>query len=353
MRLRNTSSTKLISRPARGFTLLELLVCCVILIMVLALVVNIMGSASNIWIRHRNQAKAFESANSAFTVLTKSLSQALLNTYWEVRSTKYARASELHFVMGPAAGAWLTPVAGADGSRADLLSGNAANFPGDAVFFQAPLGRDTDNSLKRLPSLLNGIGYFVCFSDAPDVPQILKSLNIVKSRYRYRLYQWMQPTENLMVYSGSTSTPAAERAWFHDDFSGFSPINSPVKNANVFAENVLGVILIAEYPDAAGNLVFSYAYDSRSLIEAATLHQLPPKIRVFMVVIDEASATRLADRYGTSPPDIYPPAGRFQDAANFKDDMSSWEAKLKGMSPRVDYRILSATVSIQNAKWSL
>ncbi|CAN5462252.1 hypothetical protein BH09VER1_BH09VER1_25590 [soil metagenome] len=353
MRLRYKSRTKLISQPARGFTLLELLVCCVILIMVLGLVVNMMGSASNIWIRHRNQAKAFESANSAFAVLTKTVSQALLNTYWEVRGSKYARASELHFVMGPASGPWLTPVAGVDASRADLLAGNAANFPGDAVFFQAPLGRDTDNSLKRLPSLLNGTGYFICFSDAPDVPQILKSLNIVKSRYRYRLYQWMQPTENLMVYSGSSSTPAAERTWFHDDFANFNPVSSPVKNANVFAENVLGVILIAEYPDAAGNMVYSYAYDSRSLVEEATLNQLPPKIRVFMVVIDEASASRLADRYGTSPPDIYPPVGRFQDAANFKDDMSNWEAKLKATTPRVDYRILSATVSVQNAKWSL
>lgn len=315
---------------SRGFTLLELMVSCVIFIIIMALVTGMMTSASSLWIRHRSQAAAFEAANAAFGTLTRSLAQAVLNTYWEVQGSRYGRASELHFAMGSATGL--------------LGESSSSVFPGDAVFFQAPLGRPADTALKRLPFLLNGVGYFVRFDDGPPAPAFLDPFT--EPRPRFRLYEWVQPTEDLGVYAASDGSQSGQRAWFRGDLADMD-------NTAVLAENVIGLILLAEYPDANGTIVPVYEYDSRDTASAGSLHQLPPRIRVVMAVIDEPSAQRLADQNGTNPPAVYPDPGWFQDPTAFEADLVRWEDRLKGVQPRIDYRIFTATVSIQNAKWSL
>lgn len=314
----------------RGFTLLELMVSSVIFIIILGLVTGMMASASSLWLRHRGQAAAFEAAHAAFGTLTRSLAQAVLNTYWEVQGTRYGRASELHFVLGPA-----TTLLG---------QSSPAAFPGDAVFFQAPLGRPADTSLKRLPQLLNGIGYFVRFDEGPPAPAFLDPFT--EPRPRFRLYEWVQPTEDLGVYAVSDGSQSGQRAWFRGDLTD-------MENTAVLAENVLGLILLAEYPDANGTIIPVYDYDSRDTGSAGTLHQLPPRIRVVMAVMDEPSARRLADANGTNPPAVYPDPGWFQDPAAFDGDLVQWENRLRAIQPRIDYRIFTATVTIQNAKWSL
>lgn len=322
----------------KGFTILEMLVSCAVFILILTLVAGMMSGASSLWLRHRNQSATFEAANAAFDSLTRSLAQAVLNTYWEVQTNQanrtYGRSSELHFVQGP---------------TSDLLGVPPAGYPGGAVFFQAALGRPslTDpTNLKRLPNLLNSMGYFVRFDNGPTLPDFLKDLNLVKDHYRYRLYQWLQPTENFGVYQATTG-----QAWFRGDLT-----SDPMKNTAVLAENVIGLIFMAEYPgkDPGGNDVLSsvYSYDSRDASQTGTFNQLPPRIRVLMVVIDEASATRLAN--GTAEPaGLAPDPIWFKDPANFGADLTRWETQLKGITPRVDYRIFTATVIIQNAKWSL
>ncbi len=313
----------------KGFTLLEALISCALLLLLLVLVMSIMGHASDIWLRHRNEAVAFESARSAFFAMTKSVSQAVLNTYWEVRSNRYERASELHMVIG---------------SSASVLGQPASFFPGESMFFQAPLGRASSRSLGRLPLLLNSVGYFVRFGDRQDVPDFLKP--VTSSRYRYRLYEWIEPTENLSVYSGAQATgETAQRDWFKKDFT-----NPAIKNSAVFAENVIGLILMAEYPDANGTTEAHYAYDSRDQSVNESLHQLPPTIRVVMVAIDEKSAARLEQQFQSTPPDIVADPSWFQNPANFDGDLKRWEDKLKGLN--VGYRVFNTTVSVQNAKWS-
>ena len=315
------------SRPPAAFTLIELLVSTVIFILILGLVIAIMSSASSLWLRHRNQSVAFESANAAFETLTRTLGQAVLNTYWEVKNNSYGRSSELHFTMGP---------------TVDLLgSGSSQEFPGEAVFFQAILGRPTDSSLRRLPLLVNGVGYFVHFDDGPANPAFLDS--VVTPRHRFRLYEWLQPTEQLEVY-GDTSG----KSWFRNSLSA-----GVMANSNVLAENVIGLVLLAEYPDANGTIIPSYLYDSRDDTTPQSLHQLPPRIRVTMVVIDESSAIRLAEKYSAAAPPIQPDATWFQDPQEFGADLDLWENRLKSASPKINYRIFTATVIIQNAKWSV
>lgn len=313
----------------KGFTLLEALISCALLLLLLVLVMSIMSHASDIWLRHRNEAVAFESARSAFTAMTKSVSQAVLNTYWEVRSNRYERASELHMVIGP---------------TADLFGGTPAYFPGDGIFFQAPLGRASNKSLNRLPLLLNSVGYYVRFSDRTDVPSFLRP--VTASRFRFRLYEWMEPTESLSVYSGAQSTAqTTQRDWFRKDFSSGS-----LKNSAVFAENIIGLIFLAEYPDSNGAVEAHYGYDSRNTSVAESLHQLPPTIRIVMVAIDEKSATRLEQGSQDSPPDVVADPAWFQRPEDFDSDLEKWESKLRGMN--VGYRVFNTTVSVQNAKWS-
>lgn len=316
----------------RAFSLLELLVSCAVFIVILAVVTGMMTSASSLWLKHRSQSVAFEAANAAFSTLTRSLAQAVLNTYWEVRDSSYGRSSELHFTMGPATGL--------------LGQASTAKYPGDAVFFQAALGRPADTALKRLPFLLNSVGYFVRFDDGPPIPSFLTPFT--KPRHRYRLYEWLQPTENFRVYNPPDSSTNGQRAWFRTDLTGTS-----MTNTALLAENVIGLILLAEYPDANGNIVPVYAYDSRDTTSAGSLHQLPPRIRVLMAVIDEPSALRLSDQYGEGEPPIYPEATWFKNPAEFDADLVQWEERLKSIQPRIDYRIFTTTVVIQNAKWSL
>ncbi len=327
--LRNSRVTS--GKPG-AFTLLEALVSLAIFGMILALVAGMMNSSSSLWLRHRNQAAAFEAANAAFETIARSLSQAVLNTYWEVSGSTYGRMSELHFAMGNATSL--------------LESSSADEYPGKAVFFQAPLGRPASPTLKRLPMLLNSVGYFVRFDDGPELPSFLP---LVKSRDRFRLYQWLEPTENLGVYAFPPDTPAINRrAWFQGDLVGGSMVNTAV-----LAENVAGLVLMAEYPDADNDIISRFAYDSRDTTDPDSLHQLPPRVRIVMAVIDENSASRLAAQHGSNPPPITPDATWFQDPAEFDGDLDRWEQRLQGITPPVDYRIFTTTVIIQNAKWSL
>lgn len=310
-----------------AFTLIELLVSTTIFILILGLMVAIMSSASTLWLRHRNQSTAFESANAAFETLSRTLGQAVLNTYWEVKNNSYGRSSELHFVMGP---------------TVDLLgSGSPQEYPGAAVFFQAILGRPTDSSLRRLPLLLNNVGYFVRFDDGPSPPAFLTS--VVTPRRRFRLYEWLQPTEDLGVYDSTSG-----RSWLPTP-----PSSGTMPNSAVLAENVIGLIFLAEYPESNGDIVPTYLYDSRDATAQQSLHQLPPRIRVTMVVIDESSATRLAEKYSSASPPILPDDTWFQDPQEFGSDLDQWENRLKSASPKIDYRIFTSTAIIQNAKWSV
>lgn len=315
-------------RPAErsAFSLLEVLVSCAVFIMILTVVTGVMNGASSLWLRHRNQSAAFEAANAAFDQITRSVAQAVLNTYWEVKDGHYGRSSELHFLTG---------------RSSSLLSTASANYPGDAIFFQAALGRSSETGLKRLPYLLNNIGYFVRFDEGPPLPGFLQSMDIVP-RPRFRLYEWLEPTEGFAVYKAS----GGGQQWFQHDLQG-----GQMTNTAVLAENVLGLIFLAEYPNAANDIVPAYAYDSRDSAKTASANQLPPRIRVLMAVVDEASARRIQS--GSTAPDLGPDPNWFTVPTDFNTDLALWEDKLKAVTPRIDYRFFIATVTIQNAKWSL
>ncbi|HRJ72547.1 MAG TPA: Verru_Chthon cassette protein C [Terrimicrobiaceae bacterium] len=314
----------------RGFTLLEVLVSAALLMIVTLMSYSIISSISSAWKGHKARLGAFEGARVAFELLTSRLSQATLNTYWDyndpAKPTRYLRQSELHFVMG---------------RGKDLLPSGVTDVVGDAVFFVAPLGFTTETQFRPLVKMLTACGFFVRFSAELNRPAFLGTR--VPERYRYRLFQFLQPGEQLGIYASSSGG-----SWFSD---------AVAQNAFPMVDNVIGLILRANYPTSSGERS-DYAYDSRDdggspADPPPNFHQLPPRVSVTMVVIDEDSARRLAGIYGDTAPPIGPePSTLFTTPAQYESDLIAWENQLKSFNPRINYRILTAEIPIRGAKWS-
>ncbi len=306
-----------------GFTLLELLVSGVVFAIVVGLSFGIIHSVSEAWKAQKSRLTTFESARTGFELLTNRLSQATLNTYWDYNNraapTRYIRRSELHYIQGDAA--QLIPT----------LPGRSTQ----SVFFVAPLGFTEATGLQPLVKMLTACGFYVAFSGETDRPDFLGSR--IPQRYRFRLHQFLQPGEDLAVYKA-----ASGNQWFEANVA---------QHSFPMIENVIALFLRAKYPDTNGKDIPTYAYDSRSATPPGTTNQLPPNIEVTLVVIDEASAVRLAATYGEAQPPILPKEGAFEDADQYEKDLGDWEEEILRKHP-IKYRIFTANIPIRSAKWS-
>ncbi len=223
-----------IRRPSRrqGFTLIELLVSTAIMVIVMLVLLQVIAGMTNIWHTSTGTISTFQSARAAFTTLTRTLSRATLKTYIDYVDTSgnpitnnnvnspgytpiasFTRASELTFLCGPT----IQMIGGASFST---LITPTTNFPGDCVFFQAPLGitNSTGGATgaaadKFLQKSLNTVGFYVGFDQintAGAVPNWLSTaMGWTASAVvtpRFRLMEYIEPTENVHVY-GDTLVP--------------------------------------------------------------------------------------------------------------------------------------------------
>src|SRR5689334_5970956 len=97
-------------RLPRAFTIIEIVVSCAVLTLIMLITVSIVGSTSSAYNQTRARAETFEEARTSFEAITRKVSQAMLNTYWDYDYANndrtrpprgYVRQSELHFVSGP------------------------------------------------------------------------------------------------------------------------------------------------------------------------------------------------------------------------------------------------------------
>jgi len=322
----------------KGFSLLELLVAISITVVILALLLQILGFTSAQWKRTSDNAKAFEGARAAFDALTRSLSQATLATEYDYYNT--ARIARLA-ISDPVTLAAFTPDIYGRYSSLHFVSGKSllpANHT-HAVFFQAPLNYGLDDAANGLPAsgTINATGFFIRYSDdtADRPPNV--STSTPTPRTRFRLMQYLQPTEKLDVYrDGSLST------WFLQDIE---------KSAHVLAENVVALVVLPKLPDeqgeAAGYLAPGYEYNSRVTWSSATqpvqMHQLPPVVRVIMVAIDESSALR-SPTLGSTFKDL------FKQPSELIANLDTVEKTLR--DARANYRVFQTDVPVRSAKWS-
>ena len=91
--------------------------------------------------------------------------------------------------------------------------------------------------------------------------------------------------------------------------------------------------------DARPALAPAFSYDSRDAGNPVTLHQLPPRLRLVLVAMDQLSAVRLAGQNGSNPPQLVS-AGLFQQVAQLDADLASLDGSLTAQ--KIGHRIFQA-----------
>ncbi len=384
------NAARLPEQNRRGFTLVELMVSMAVLILLLLVTFSATDAVSTINRRTRARIDTFQEARAGFETVTRRLSQAMLNTYWDYdypnndRSKPptfqaYVRQSELHFVSGPTKGG-NTPLI--DNSKLESIT--------HGMFFQAPLGFSAPSggsapSGANLQSLLNVGGYFLEYtSDRLDRPKFLQADAAGPAeRWRSRLMEFSQPSEKLSVYRATDAGSKLEPYyWFRDPLrNSVGPDGAGTAEVlrRPLAENIVALVLwphrSPHEPAPSGaprQLAPAYFYDSRlydsrpgDALAELSRTQLPPLVQVTMVAIDETSASRLQDRLGdpeTLPADELGLTGLFerpstsanptakQEGDQYRLDLQTLEKHL--IEQKLTYRVFSTDVSILQAKWS-
>lgn len=310
-----------------GFTLLELLVGASVFVLILGLLLGVISQTSSVTKWASQKISAFQGARAAFDLMSRNVSQATLNAYWDYDKlpspTRYLRKSELHFLIGNAG---VVPFPGTAGC-------------GQAMFFQAPSGLTNNPTVYGgLETLQNAMGYYVEYRAQSTLPAPFPAAAPV---YRYRLMQAIQPTEKLGVYASPTG----------DDW-----IDGVTEYASPIADNVICLIVWprrAQEDDPDGlELSTDFTYDSRRDALAdpqpLTANQLPPGVQLTLVAIDETSAARFC--VDASPPNVISDAlsGRFVNAADYAKDLADLETRLA--AGNINFRTFTLTVPIRESK---
>ncbi len=333
-----------------GFTLIELLVAMVLFTIIISILLQITAQTQDVWSNTKGKLEQMRESRDSSGVVSRSLRQATLNAYLDYEypggddtkpPTSYRRQSELRFISGPV----------------DDLGIRSASGMGDpsghAIFFQAPLGRSDAVQNRPLNKLLNTVGYFVDLRDGKDdIPAFYQSR--AKERWRMRLYEFIEPSENLTVYQNTSDNPDYKgRDWFT------TPLSTP-GNTRMIAENVVAFIVRPKYSieRKAGGvaaevaLAPDYTYDSGGGLSQGALelqlHQLPPTVQISIVVIDEESAIRLKKEgladIGSKVDELFDSKSEDHDEVNLRA-LGDYLTELG-----VGYKIDSNTVSINGAK---
>lgn len=403
-------------RPlTRAFTLIELLVSITFLVILMLVVTQVMGIVQRTWVRTNSRVSQFREARKAFDLLSSNLSQATLNTYWssslnqlttatdglgqEIKSPQgYMRQSELHFISGPT-GQVLPAAAG-------------SNYPGHAVFFQAPLGvvrSDTAAMLAattgtastvadtaNLSNLLCGRGYFVEMgSDEYFRPEFLNSApysSIVPTHTRLRLMEYSPTADANRIYDlnyRNSSDPTAIRQWYQNAETGVmaNDVGNLAKGdteskatfgrffTRPIAENILALIISPQTENTATNgnvsgsayaIAPNYFYDSAmqgavtsSSSPQGTQHLLPPLLKITMIALDERSGELLASSTNTTMMStvLQGVANLFTSASNYTSDLegtptSPGAVRTLLLGAKLNYRVFTTTIALKQARWS-
>lgn len=351
----------------RGFTLVEVLVAASVIIIVLATLLSMTDQTQRLMRGTSSKVEQFQEARIAFESMTRRISQATLNTYWDYQ---YQTVSQ---TVGGKTTQMRVPVRYERGSELRFRSGRMAELnrqperfqPTHGLFFQAPNGAVADVEQNgAMDHLLNTCGYFVEFnSDEESLPRWLRGK--VPARQRLRLMEVIEPAEELRVYQFQQ---AKSPDWF-------TPlVNGKDRPVRALAENVVALVILprltrsdetAQANNRASTLLAPmYRYDSTQSTKDAVLnskHQLPPMVQVIMIAIDEPSAERLATENPGKSAHGIPYGNLFTKPELLEDDPATSRpgdgdvTKFTAMLTEkfgISYRVFSTNVSIRGAKWS-
>lgn len=324
-------------RSQHAFTLMEILVSTAILALLLVGLTSLLGMTMRSYTRTTGKLETFEASRAAFDTMARMLRQATLLSYLGYNDptapTAFQLKSDLHFLSGP---------------QSDLSLSQTGAGSTHAVFFQAPLGVADTALLQPATSLLNAVGFFLAYGDDPYRPSAIQ--NLTPQRFRYRLFQYLQPRENMTVYQytihdvggilvGNTTYSGTD--WFKTDVGALT-------GCQVLAENVVALAILPvpqALPGQAQSVPTAYLWNSRT-----SSNQLPRALKIVMAVIDEASAARLGN--ASFPPPLLP-SDLFTEAAKFEDDVIRLEKALSEHTPLLNFQIFRAEVALPPANANL
>ena len=385
-------SCRLSRRP--GFTLVEMLVSMVVLVILLLLLTQLTSTLRGVISRTTSGVEQFRDARDAFETMTRRIAQATLNSYDDLNPTlagnatttgaSYLRASELRFVSGDA-GTLLTSTSYSNGTITGGQEYPNVPYPTDAIFFQAPLGfsRTQDPSLTQL---LNTCGYYIQWGNDQYLrPSFLP--NSYPYRYRFRLMELVEPSENLRIYSnGSTGTSGplsqgsttsaswgyASTDWFTYPINPGGPSSPESPNpVHVLAENIIFLAILpmlapqnAQMPpggDTDGtsiDIAKNYLYDTTPGITFSngtgtmpnpvpySFNQLPPLVYVMMIAVDDQSFARYAATAGTGAPTDLGLAGILTNPSYTQRTADVKTVTDLLTSKKINYRVFSIAVPL-------
>ena len=342
--------------------MVELMVSTALIAVIALLLVTMTNSTAATWRYTTGRIEQFRGADTAFEAMTRRLSQATLNTYWDYEypnndrakpPSKYVRQSDLRFITGSMTNPNVSV-------QKRLLTTTAPRRPTQGVFFQAPLGYvDDATNFSGLDNLLNTWGYYVEFRDET----LARPAFVTQpARYRYRLMELMQPSNSLSIYNYTSGKAATYTA--KDWFTAALPTSAvaPIAGAtpllvHALADNVIALVVLPrlskkDETSTGKTLSKDYSYDSTSTNTDADINpksQLPPIVQVTLVAIDENSAARMAN--GVTPPALDATLDAiFLDSTKFDADLVTLQKSLTDQ--RISYRVFTSNVSIRGAKWS-
>lgn len=390
-----TARPRLRCRPA--FTLVELMISITILVILMLVVTQVIGIVQRNWVRSNARVSQFREARVAFDTLTRNLSQATLNTYWESASDPFRtdsagqqvtraranlRQSELQFVCGPTT------------KLLTSASGSKENYPGHAVFFQAPLGvtrlvaaTGAQANTENMVNLLCGRGYFVEWGDdQPYRPPFLNQLTSVPTRFRLRLMEYSPTAEMNRIYADgyrlidpSDRTKIQNtRKWFQEALTTTVQNDEEVDSrafTRPIAENILTLIISPRLETTVAassgslepySIAREYEFDSALVTSPGssagsspqgTQHQMPPLLKVTMVALDQRGGESLSSNTTLRQKVLSEASGLFTKAADYDSDLegtSEEPGKLKKLllENKLDYRVFTTTIALKQARWS-
>jgi uncharacterized protein (TIGR02599 family) len=331
----------------RAFSLVEVLVATAILAILLVALLTLTSQTIKVWLYTTSKIEEFRAPREAFESMTRHLSQATLNTYWDYDSvaapTRYVRQSELRFVCGP-----MADLAGAAPAGKTWVT--------HGTFFQAPLGFvGSPTTLNPAPTglinLLNTWGYFIEFGDDSAIrPSFVTS----PLKYRFRICEFMQPSNDLNLFSFTSGNPDyAKNDWYLASLN--TTVNRPV---HFLADNVVALVFVPKLSpqeDASQTeLAPTLIYDSTQKNPNPAINpknQLPPVIQVTMIAMDEPSAIRLS--HGSTMPNLGLSSlfvSGSGAAAKVATDLQTLQTTLTNL--HVNYRVFTTDVVIHGAHWS-
>lgn len=378
-----------------GFTLIELLVSITVLSILMLFMTSVVGVVQSTWTKSNSKVSQFREARMAMDVLTRNLSQATLNTYWDTSDTKtYQRQSELQFVCGKTTGL--------------INRASAGIYPTHGVFFQAPLGTTIQSEAKdadiksgarvdteNMTNLLCGRGYFIQLDDdAAFRPPFLDDTTVPKHT-RYRLMEYSPPAELNQIYAAaykplvpivannSVSPPIAaeaghSKAWFTNDVAEIEENETAANRGRTrpVAENVIALVISPQVDTRSDTTVDpswiapQYEFDTTlkqnpgaPAPTAATGLQgtqniLPPLLKITMVVIDPPAAEKLARDEVLRSELTDTMKVLFVDAAKYSTEDSQYNKDLLTLTTfltgkKLNHRVFTNTVVMKQARWSL